>query len=57
MGTEEISMSTEIIAFQPSSLPIPPSYEQCARAADPRAVYVASPLAVAALFEWDEEDD
>lgn len=51
-------MSTEIIAFQPSSLPIPPSYEQCvARAADPRAVYVASPLAVAALFDWDDEDD
>jgi len=37
---------------------VPPSYEQ--RAAEvvcPRADYVASPLAVAALFGWDEEDD
>ena len=36
---------------------VPPSYEQCLAAVCPRADYVASPLAVAALFGWDEEDD
>jgi hypothetical protein len=56
-------MSTEAITFVPSSLPVPPSYEQCGASAlsphmnGPRADYVASPLALAALFAWDEDDD
>jgi hypothetical protein len=38
--------------------PIPPSYEQCvATVANPKADYVISPLAMAALFAWDEDDD
>jgi hypothetical protein len=58
MLSEENSMSTEIITLPPLSLPVPPSYEQCtAGAVDPRADYVASPLAMAALFAWDDEDD
>lgn len=51
-------MSTETVAFQGASLPIPPSYEQCvAKPVAPRADYVASPLAMAALFAWDDEID
>jgi len=51
-------MSTETITFPPSPLPIPPSYEQCtAKPVAPRADYIASPLAVSALFDWDDEDD
>jgi hypothetical protein len=37
---------------------VPPSYEQCvAVVVGRRADCVASPLAVAALFDWDDEDD
>ena len=42
----------------PVSRPVPPSYAQCVAAVvERRADYVASPLAVAALFCWDDEDD
>jgi hypothetical protein len=38
--------------------PVPPSYEQCADAAtSPRADYVIPPLAMGALFDWDDEED
>lgn len=37
---------------------VPPSYEQCvAESLCPRADYLASPFAVAALADWDDEDD
>ncbi len=37
---------------------MPPSYEECvATVADPQADYVISPLAMAALFDWDDDDD
>jgi hypothetical protein len=37
---------------------VPPSYEQCAAApAAIRADYVVSPLDMASLLAWDEEDD
>jgi hypothetical protein len=40
------------------SLPVPPGYEQCAASpASPRADFVASPLAMAALFDWEDEED
>lgn len=53
-------MSTEPIKFasEPSSAVAPPSYEQCvAQAISPQANYVASPLAMAMLFAWDDEDE
>ena len=58
-GKEENSMSTEAGVFPRSSLPIPPpGYEQCVgKPAAPRAEYVVSPIVVAALFAWDDEDD
>jgi hypothetical protein len=38
--------------------PVPPSFEQCAAAgASSRADYVISPLAMGALFDWDDEED
>lgn len=38
--------------------PVPPSYEQCvAKPSQARAEYVVSPLAMAELFDWDDEDD
>lgn len=55
-------MSTEAGVVPGSSLTIlpipPPSYEQCvAKPAAPRATYILSPLAMAALFDWDENDE
>lgn len=39
------------------SLPIPPSYEQCVvDVSGTRADFVASPLAMAALFDWEDDD-
>lgn len=35
---------------------VPPSYEQCAEVSV-RTGYVISPLAMGALFDWDEEED
>jgi hypothetical protein len=63
MAQEDDSMELKPLEHDDSSLPVslpvlPPSYEQCVAAVvGPRADYVASPLAVAALFDWDEEDD
>ena len=38
--------------------PIPSSYEECvAKVAEPKADYVISPLAMATLFDWDDEDE
>ena len=51
-------MELDPLEYRPVSVPAPPSYELCTTAVvRPRADYVASPLAVAALFGWDEEDD
>jgi hypothetical protein len=51
-------MSAEPIRSEQSSLPVPPSYEQCVvEPTGSRADYVASPLEMAALFDWDDEDD
>jgi hypothetical protein len=53
-----IAMALNPQEYCPVSVPAPPSYEQCVAAVvSPRADYVASPLAVAALFDWEEEDD
>ena len=53
-------MSPEPSKFEsePSSLPVTqPSYEQCvAQAMSPKADYVISPLAMAKLFAWDDND-
>jgi hypothetical protein len=59
MYLEEISiMSPEPIEHDRFSLPVPPGYEQCAASpASPRADFVASPLAMAALFDWEDEED
>ncbi len=51
-------MSVEPVEFGPTFLPVPPSYEQCvAGAVGPKADYVVSPLEMAVLFDWDEDDD
>jgi hypothetical protein len=51
-------MDTDPLSYEHTFPPIPPSYEQCvAPATGPRADYVASPLAMAALFDWDEDED
>jgi hypothetical protein len=43
---------------RPVFVHVPPSYEQCAAApVGSRAEFVASPLAMAALFGWDDEVD
>jgi hypothetical protein len=58
MEQEDQSMELNPLEHCPVSIPVPPSYEQCAAAVVClRGDYVASPLAVAALFGWDEEDD
>lgn len=37
--------------------PVPPSYEQCVVTnVSPKADYFVSPLAMAALFDWDDDD-
>ena len=51
-------MELNPLESRPVFVHVPPSYEQCVAApVGPRADFVASPLAMAALFEWDEEDD
>jgi hypothetical protein len=58
MEQEEDSMEPNPLEYCPVSGLVPPSFERCAAAVvRPRADYVASPLAMAALFGWDEEDD
>ena len=55
---EELSM--ELKPLESCRLPrsAPPGYEQCVAAEmERRASYVASPLAMAALFGWDEEEE
>lgn len=51
-------MSPDQMEYAPSSQFVPPSYEQCVAApTGMRSEYVATPLAMAALFTWDEDDD
>jgi len=51
-------MEIDPLQFDPASLPVPPSYQQCAAlASGPRADCVISPLLVAALIDWLEEED
>jgi hypothetical protein len=55
-------MSSNAIVYDrsPSPLPVPPSYEECVAAEPVRhAKYdlVVSPLELALLFDWDEEDE
>jgi hypothetical protein len=58
MALEDDSMEPNSPEYRHVFVRVPPSYEECASTAVcPRADYVASPLAVAALFGWDEEDD
>ncbi len=41
-----------------ASASVPPGYEQCvAKSIGPRADYVISPLAMAVLFDWEEDED
>ncbi len=51
-------MDLEPMEFGGAVLPVPPSYEQCvAKAVGPRADYVVvSPRAMAALFDWDDDE-
>jgi hypothetical protein len=58
MTVEDDSMELNPLEHCQVALPVPPSYGQCAAAVvSPRVDCVVSPLAVAALFNWDEEDD
>jgi hypothetical protein len=58
MALEDDSMDLKPLESRHVFLHVPPSYEQCVTTVVcPRSDYVASPLAVAALFGWDEEDD
>jgi hypothetical protein len=50
-------MDTQALELNSSPLPVPPSYEECVVAHGPRADYIVSPLAMAALFCWDEDDE
>jgi hypothetical protein len=55
---EEHLMDTDPLNYERPSLFVPPSYEECVVASKgPRADYVASPLDVAMLIDWDDEDD
>jgi hypothetical protein len=51
-------MQTEMQDCCAGALPVPPSYAEC-RVEEKivRADCVASPLALAALFAWDEDED
>jgi len=54
---KENSMDLDPLCYGPLHPPVPPSYEQCvATAVSPKADYVVSPLAMAAMFDWDDED-
>jgi hypothetical protein len=56
MSQKDDSMDIEPMHYRSVS-PIPPSYDQCsATVAEPKADYVISPLAMAALFDWDDDD-
>ena len=51
-------MDMDPMEYDHRTAPVPPSYEQCVGSSfGLQADYVASPLEVAALFDWDEEDD
>jgi hypothetical protein len=56
-------MNVDPLEFE-TFLPVPPSYEQCYEQCVSKPVgrhvdydYVASPMALAALFDWDEDED
>jgi hypothetical protein len=58
MALEGASMELNPQESRPVFVHVPPSYEQCAAApVGSRAEFVASPLAMAALFGWDDEVD
>jgi hypothetical protein len=58
MDMEEDSMEPNPREYRHVFVHVPPSYEQSAASVVcPLADYVASPLAMAALFGWDDEDD
>jgi len=51
-------MDTGPMKHDHASASVPPGYEQCvAGSIGPRADDVISPLAMAALFDWDDELD
>jgi hypothetical protein len=55
---EETTVNADPLNYDDAYPPVPPSYEQCvAPATGPQADYVVSPLAMAALFDWDEDDE
>ena len=55
---EDSSMNTEPSIPGLRILPVPPSYEECvAKPSEPRADYVIPPLAMAALFAWEEDEE
>lgn len=52
-----LGMDPEPVEIGPILLAVPPSYEQSvATAVGWRADYVVSPLEMAALFDWDDEE-
>jgi len=58
MAVEDASMELNPLESRPVFVHVPLSYEQCVAApVCPRADFVASPLAMAALFGLDEEDE
>jgi hypothetical protein len=58
MAVEDDSMDLKPLESRHVFVRVPPSYEQCvAESLCPRADYLASPFAVAALADWDDEDD
>jgi hypothetical protein len=55
---EENFMDLDPLCYGPPHPPVPPGYDQCAATpVTPKADYVVSPLAMAALFDWDDEDE
>jgi hypothetical protein len=51
-------MNTEPVIPGLRILPVPPSYEECvAQPSEPRADYVIQPLAMGALFAWEDEEE
>jgi hypothetical protein len=58
MAQEDDFVEISRLKLDDLSASVPPGYEECvAESIGPRADYVISPLGVAALFDWDDEQD
>ena len=58
MDQEDGLIQTDVTNIEYGYPAMPPSYEECLpKAAEPKADHVASPLAMAAMLVWEEEED